>query len=291
MRWQASGGEMLSKALGAWLILSGIAPVALLAQAAPSQLVSLRHWSGQGVAPVYEGFDVNADGSFNLWFGYMNRNYEEEIDLAVGPDNTFEPGGDRGQPTHFVPRRHKDGFKVTVPKEFADKTLTWKLNAHGQAQQVVATLKPVWQIDRLRTTRGGNSEKVSSNLPPIVSVSTTNQTADSATLAVSATDDGLPARRGAPVGMTVLWAKFRGPGAVTFSDSQAKLANGRATTTATFTEPGDYILQAVVDDGSGEAAGNFGYHCCWTNAQLKISVKGNGPHATTTSAVRNPPRS
>jgi len=272
-------------------LIAALAMTASLGAQNAAQLVNLRHWTGQAVAPVYEGFDVNADGSFNLWFGYMNRNYEEEIDLAVGPDNTFEPGGDRGQPTHFVPRRHKDVFKVTVPKEFADKTLTWKLNAHGQAQQVVATLKPVWQIDRLRTTRGGNSEKVSSNLPPIVSVSTTNQTADSATLAVSATDDGLPARRGAPVGMTVLWAKFRGPGAVTFSDSQAKLANGRATTTATFSEPGDYVLQAVVDDGSGEAAGNFGYHCCWTNAQLKISVKGNGAHATTTttSAVRNPP--
>jgi len=268
------------------LVMTILAMVSLGAQNA-SQLVNLRHWSGQAVAPVYEGFDVNPDGSFNMWFGYMNRNYEEEIDVAVGPDNTFEPGGDRGQPTHFVTRRHKDVFKVTVPKDFGDKTLTWKLNAHGQPQQVVATLKPVWQIDRLRTTRGGNSEKVSSNLPPVVTVSTANQLATSATLAVSATDDGLPARRGAPVGMTVLWAKFRGPGGVTFSDPQAKLSNGRATTTATFSEPGDYILQAVVDDGSGEAAGNFGYHCCWTNAQVKVSVKGDGARATSASNVQS----
>jgi hypothetical protein len=245
-----------------------------------SQLVNLRHWSGQAVAPVYEGFDVNADGSFNMWFGYMNRNYEEQVDLPVGADNTFEPGGDRGQPTHFVPRRHKDVFSVRVPKDFADKTLVWKLNAHGQPQQVVATLKPVWQIDRLRTTRGGNSEKVSSNLPPEVALSATNQTATGATITVTAKDDGLPARRGQPVGMTVLWAKFRGPGDVLFSEPQAKLANGRATTTATFTEPGEYTLQAVVDDGSGESAGNFGYHCCWTNAQVKLTVKGDGVRMT-----------
>jgi hypothetical protein len=245
-----------------------------------SQLVNLRHWSGQAVAPVYEGFDVNADGSFNMWFGYMNRNYEEQVDLPVGADNTFEPGGDRGQPTHFVPRRHKDVFSVRVPKDFADKTLVWKLNAHGQPQQVVATLKPVWQIDRLRTTRGGNSEKVSSNLPPEVALSSTNQTATGATITVTAKDDGLPARRGQPVGMTVLWAKFRGPGDVLFSEPQAKLANGRATTTATFTEPGEYTLQAVVDDGSGESAGNFGYHCCWTNAQVKLTVKGDGVRMT-----------
>src|SRR5262249_15009709 len=95
-----------------------------------------------------------------------------------------------------------------------------------------------------------------------------------ATLRVSATDDGLPKRRGQPVGMTVLWAKYRGPGDVRFSASEEKLVNGQVTTTATFSEPGDYILQAVVDDGSGEAAGNFGYHCCWTNAQLRVTVSG-----------------
>jgi hypothetical protein len=270
-------------------LLAALAMTVSLGAQNAAQLVNLRHWTGQAVAPVYEGFDVNPDGSFNMWFGYMNRNYEEALDLPVGAENTFEPGGDRGQPTHFVPRRHKDVFSVRVPKDFGDQTLTWKLNAHASPQQVVATLKPVWQIDRLRTTRGGNSEKVSSNLPPAVAVKTTNQTATGATLTVSATDDGLPARRGQPVGMTVLWAKFRGPGDVVFSDAQAKLANGKATTTATFTEPGDYILQAVVDDGSGEAAGNFGYHCCWTNAQVTISVKGDASAIRTSqSAIRSP---
>src|SRR6266851_9862915 len=204
--------------------------ISLEAQSA-SQLVNLHHWIGQGVAPVYEGFDINPDGSFNMWFGYMNRNYEEEIDLPVGADNTFEPGGDRGQPTHFVTRRHKDVFKVTVPKDFGDKTLVWKLTAHGQAQQVVATLKPVWQIDRLRTTRGGNSEKISSNLPPAVTVQASQQTLSapgSTTLTLAATDDGLPKRRGEPAGMTVMWAKYRGPGAVQSSATNAKLENGKA---------------------------------------------------------------
>src|SRR5215813_14856908 len=169
-----------------------------------SQLVNLRHWTGQAVAPVYEGFDINPDGSYNMWFGYMNRNYEEALDLAVGPNNSFEPGGDRGQPTHFVPRRHKDVFSVRVPKDFGDKTLVWKLNAHGQPQQVVATLKPVWQIDRQRTTRGGNSEKISSNLPPVVTLeaaSTVLASPTSTTLSLSATDDGLPKRRGEPICM------------------------------------------------------------------------------------------
>jgi len=264
----------MMKALRVAALVVAACSVPVLAQQSASQLVNLRHWSGQGVAPVYEGFDINPDGSYNMWFGYMNRNYEEEIDVPVGAENMFEPGGDRGQPTHFTPRRHKDVFKVTVPKDFGNQTLVWKLTAHGRTDQVVATLKPVWQIDRLRTTRGGNSEQISSNLPPVVNVNIAKQDGTTATVAISATDDGLPKRRGEPVGMTVLWAKYRGPGSVQFSSTQAKLANGKATTTATFSEPGDYILQAVVDDGSGEAAGNFGYHCCWTNTQVKVTVAG-----------------
>jgi len=266
------------RTIGACLLVFALS-IPVFAQTKASQLVNLRHWTGQSVSPVYEGFDINADGSYNMWFGYMNRNYEEEIDVPVGADNAFEPGGDRGQPTHFTTRRHKDVFKVTVPKDFGEKQLAWKLNVHGQPQQVVATLKPVWQIDRLRTTRGGNSEKISSNLPPSVKVDISNQTAAGATLTVSATDDGLPKRRVAPigpVGLTVFWTKFRGPGSVQFSEPQAKLANGKASTSATFSEPGDYVLQAVVDDGSGESAGNFGYHCCWTNTQVTLTVKGAG---------------
>ncbi len=269
---------MVSKALRMVVIVGAVAATPLVAQHGAPQLVTVRHATGQGVAPVYEGFDINPDGSYNMWFGYMNRNYEEAVDLAVGPDNAFEPGGDRGQPTHFVPRRHKDVFRVVVPKDFGGQTLVWKLSAHGQAQQVVATLKPVWQIDRQRTTRGGNSEKISSNLPPVVTVQASDTTLTSpasATLMLSATDDGLPKRRGEPAGMTVMWAKYRGPGDVHFSSTAAKLENGKATTSANFSQPGEYILQAVVDDGSGESAGNFGYHCCWTNAQLKITVRGD----------------
>src|SRR5262245_53678109 len=194
------------KALRLAVAIVAVSTLPTIAQQNTSQLVNLHHWSGQGVAPVYEGFDINPDGSFNMWFGYMNRNYEEELDIQIGPDNTFEPGGDRGQPTHFVTRRHKDVFKVTVPKDFGNQTLVWKLTSHGRTDQVAATLKPVWQIDRLRTTRGGNSENVSSNLPPDAKVFVAKRDDATATLTVMATDDGLPKRRGESVGsMTVLW--------------------------------------------------------------------------------------
>jgi hypothetical protein len=245
---------------------------------ANAQLVQLRHWTGQGIAPVYEGYDTNPDGSFNMWFGYMNHNYEEEPDIAIGPENRFQPGpSDRGQPTHFAIRRHKDIFSITVPKDFGEQKLIWTLTVHGQTAQVVGTLNPVWIIDRKYTTRGANIQNPYSNTPPVVTVQPTPQTiaqSEPLPLEVSATDDGRPVRAGKPIGMTMDWVKYRGPGNVTFNPAKAKLADGKASTTANFSAPGDYVLQLVVDDGSGEVAGNFSYHCCWTNVEVKVTVKG-----------------
>jgi hypothetical protein len=46
--------------------------------------------------------------------------------------------------------------------------------------------------------------------------------------------------------------------------------SGKATTTATFTEPGEYVLHVVANDYSGE--GGLGFQCCWTTAQVKVLV-------------------
>jgi hypothetical protein len=272
------------RAIAAAVLLGAFAHSAGTSAQSQAPVQQTRHWNGQSVAPVYEGFDINPDGSYNMWFGYMNRNFEEQIDLPVGPENRFEPGpADRGQPTHFDPRRRKDIFRVVVPKDFGVTTkLVWSLTLRGKTESVAGTLNRVWQIDRLRTTRGGNSESINSNTPPVASfqpVTGTVSTSAPLTLRVSATDDGLPTRRGrnggepAPIGMTVEFEKYRGPGHVTFSSAKERVVDGAATVTATFSLPGEYTILAVVDDGSGESAGNFGYHCCWTDSLVKVVVK------------------
>ncbi|MEE2965742.1 MAG: hypothetical protein VX427_16565, partial [Acidobacteriota bacterium] len=48
--------------------------------------------SGQNLQPVFEGWEQNRDGSFNFVFGYLNRNYEEELSIPIGPNNFLEPG-------------------------------------------------------------------------------------------------------------------------------------------------------------------------------------------------------
>src|SRR4029077_15827571 len=74
---------------------------------------------GQNVAPTFEGWEHNADGTYSLVFGYLNRNYEEEVDIPLGAENSITVGaevfGDKGQPTHFYPRRQRFLFRVVVP--------------------------------------------------------------------------------------------------------------------------------------------------------------------------------
>ena len=138
--------------------------------------------------------------------------------------------------------------------------------------------EPVWQIDRAAPpaaatarTSTPNCRRSSASQPPVQTLGASG----AATLTVSATDDGLPQRRGqSRSGMTVMWAKYRGPGTVTFGAPQASSSRRQGVDAPRhFSEPGEYMLQAVVDDGSGESAGNFGYHCCWTNTQVKVTVE------------------
>src|SRR5713101_8474782 len=85
--------------------------LALIAMAPTSARAQVRYAKGQNVAPAFEGWERNTDGTFSMVFGYLNRNYEEEVDIAIGPNNTVEPGGDRDQPTHFYTRRQRFIFK------------------------------------------------------------------------------------------------------------------------------------------------------------------------------------
>lgn len=75
-----------------------------------------------------------------------------------------------------------------------------------------------------------------------------------------------------PIALT--WTMFRGPGAVKFENPKPKIAvdeGGKATTTATFSAPGEYILRVQGNDSTGEGGG--GFQCCWTNVHVAVSVK------------------
>ena len=92
-----------------------LAAAPLVGQSQSTEL-HVRFNSGQSIVPVYEGWERVPDGSFNMVFGYLNRNHVQELSIPVSAQNGFDPGpADRGQPTYFYPRENHFLFKVNVP--------------------------------------------------------------------------------------------------------------------------------------------------------------------------------
>lgn len=155
------------------------APLAgvLLCAGLASAQTRFSYSSGQPLEPAYEGWMENPDGSFTLYFGYMNTNWQQEFDIPVGPDNAFSPGPvDQGQPTHFYPRRNPFLFTVQVPKDFGNKELVWTLTANGQTRKTYASIKADYLIDPqvISTEVGGDNGNLANdlrtNIPPELTV-------------------------------------------------------------------------------------------------------------------------
>jgi hypothetical protein len=157
---------------------------------------------GQSLQPAFEGWMKNPDGSFSLWFGYLNRNYEETPDVPIGPNNGFGAGGeDLGQPTHFLTRRQPWAFKVTVPADWPkDKDVVWTVTVNGTTLKAYGSLWPVWEVDEkiMSSDNGGRTARSygepENKAPKIMSISPDQSTTVAAplTLTVATTDDGLP---------------------------------------------------------------------------------------------------
>jgi hypothetical protein len=180
---------------------------------------SLSYSRGQNVSPAYEGWEENADGSFNFLFGYMNRNWEEELDVPVGPENSIEPGGpDQRQPTHFLPRRNRFVFKVRVPKDWGEKELVWTLTTKGKTEKAYATLRLDSKVDDVVKASeegalgaGTSSPEVRANKPPVVKVDgdgrRTVKAGQPLSLVAWVTDDGVPKQRSIGVDQTTAAAR------------------------------------------------------------------------------------
>ena len=166
----------------------------------------IRFDRGQNVAPVFEGWERNADGTFTMVFGYMNRNYEERPHAPIGPNNAFEPGpADRGQPTRFYTRRQQFVFRVQVSADWGDKDLVWTLTSNGRTDQAFGSLWLNWEIDDgvIRNNRGmgGRGAPADNQHPRITLPGGTDLTVtlpDTLTLTAVISDDGIPGPRPRP---------------------------------------------------------------------------------------------
>jgi hypothetical protein len=278
--------------------IGGLIAAVLLAAGILASAQSLpnepRRASGASVTAAFEGWFRNPDGTFSLLIGYYNRNQTQELDVPIGPGNQIEPGGpDRGQPTHFRTGRQWGMFAIKVPSDFGQQRLTWTIVANGQTTSIPFYLHPDYEIAPLREAAVGNTPPLlafdqggpSVQGPLAMMVERTTTVAKPLALTAWVSDDakftsssGLPPRAlDTPV--TITWTKYRGPGAVKFDTDRPKFEavaggkapfNGKAVATVTFSQPGDYMLHATVNDLSGPGGG--GFQCCWTTGLVKVSV-------------------
>ncbi len=270
------------------VVIALVAPSSTLLGAMQLPLAPVRA-SGQTVTPVFGGWYENSDGTYSLSFGYFNRNSEEVLEIPIGPNNFMKPGNlNQGQPTQFHPRRHWGVFAVKVPADFGIQRVIWTLRIRGKTFSIPGSLNREWQIDALKGEAG------SGNTPPVLKFDTggpkgngpggitagplTASIGKPLRLAVWATDDGRPSgsvfktdEEKVPVSLT--WFKHQGPGDVTFDEPTVQVSepDGKVTTMATFSEPGDYLLRVRANDASGVATAGHA-QCCWTNGFVKVTV-------------------
>lgn len=239
----------------------GIAVSLWCATTASPAAQALTYASGQRLAPAYEGWVKNEDGSVDLWFGYMNQNWQEEIDIPVGPDNTFAPAAaDAGQPTHFLPRRNRFVFKVRAPQSLGSAEMVWTLTHRGITLKAYASLKPDYALEQMTliSEKGGigsgvvGTDEARRNKPPKLTVEgaarRTVGVGKPLIIVAQAVDDGLPRPRAAQnqsrlgtagdeslftapqnvtvnsaVGLRLSWFVYRGNGAVGFDPPQIEV--------------------------------------------------------------------
>ena len=244
----------------------------------PTELPQVRFNSGQDIVPYFEGWLRNPDGTFDLVFGYFNRNWKQELAIPAGPENKVEPNGpDAGQPTYFLPRRQRWVYRLRVPADFGNKEVTWTITANGKTETAYGNLLAAQEINDRVVRSNGNLDpgEGDPNEPPSLTVPRTQTATLGNPLTLSATirDDGLPKPRaprtprpatpggfGAQVdradagpsrGLTVTWLQYAGPAQAILEKTGAiPVTNSQAATTVRFTQLGTYRLRAIANDGA-----------------------------------------
>ena len=282
---EASSWQRRRMRVRAATVVLAVAALCAISSGARSQ--SIMFSSGQNVVPSFEGWELKPDGTFDLLFGYLNRNLDEELDIPIGPDNTVEPGGpDRGQPTHFLPRRNRYVFRINVPKDFGAREVVWTLTIRGKTEKAYASLKPDYVIDKLLIMKdvgalGARKIERENKAPTVRIEGATQRTArvgEPLPLTALVSDDGIPSPKPVPerypvtanaLGLRVAWFVYRGAGKVTFDPEQFKVytdyrsnspwtpgwapppvpPDGKYPVKVTFGAPGTYVLRVMAHDG------------------------------------------
>ena len=190
-------------------------------------------------------------------------------------------GGNRGRDRD----RDRGVFTVTVPAGYKGDVV-WTLRYAGQTHSVPARSKSIaYQLSwpaamgatppLLRFQQGGTPGRGPTGIQgaPLQA-----RVATPLPLTIWLTDDAVhdkePIKFGKErPGMNVSWFKHSGPGPVVFDPQKVGFPalTGQSTTTATFQQPGEYVVR-VKADTFGYSDASSGNQCCWTNGYQKVTV-------------------
>lgn len=185
----------ISNLLGFFALVALVSPFQLAMAQRAHLAYQHKYDSGQTIQPIFQGWSKQADGTFDMHFGYLNRNYSAELNIPIGANNSIDMAGldnIQNQPTYFQTRNNRDIFTVNVPADFGSREIVWQLTTEGQTLEAVGWLQSEWEIDEF----GGYEPdpKILANHPPELSVvsATSVRLPAKLTLTPSVTDDGLP---------------------------------------------------------------------------------------------------
>jgi hypothetical protein len=291
--------------MNAMKTLTAIAAVATLigAQDAAAQLppelrdypLATLHKSGDLVAPFFDGWFDNGDGTVTYAFGFLNRNTEEIVDIPLGENNRIEPAQyDGAQPTHFpvynrrglVGKRERQAFGVTVPM---GTEVVWTLTHAGRTYSIpgraTSTAYDMGTFDQVAAfgslhplVRFDAEGPVAVGPEGVTAAPVHGRVGQPVTLSAFVIDAGerygLAEKEVYPVHAT--WILHQGPeGArVAFSPETATAESegwSSVTTQATFPVPGEYVIRVRVDN-FGAPDSRFDNQCCWTNSFVPVVV-------------------
>lgn len=265
--------------------------------------------AGIPVIPFMEGWYANEDGSVTVSFGYHNRNVEDVI-VPLGENNRIEPAQlDGMQPDIYFPGRHPGVFAVTIPASMGDESAWWHIKTGNLEELKVPGERGsnAYELDRNARPQGSvqpsiwfENGKRGSGPEGVVAVNTkTISVGAELTLEVETEDPSIrdPSNPlfAKPLDSRVIWYKHQGPGQVSFTEhastpfiieparstrgmipaAPSRVAipagKGPARVMATFSEPGEYMIRARLDNWNSSDSDGLD-QCCWSNAYQRVHV-------------------
>ena len=265
--------------------------------------------AGIPIIPFMEGWYANEDGTVTVSFGYHNRNAEDVI-VPLGANNRIEPAQlDGMQPDIYFSGRHPGVFGVTIPASMKDESVWWHIKTDNLEELKVPGERgsSAYELDRNPRPQGSvqpfiwfENESRGSGPEGVVAVNTrTISVGVPLTLEVETEDPSVrdPSNPlfAKPLDSRVIWYKHQGPGEVSFTEhastpfittparstrgmipaavSRVSIPAGKgpARVMATFTEPGEYMIRARLDNWNSSDSDGLD-QCCWSNAFQRVRV-------------------